>query len=79
MHINVAAIRVACVAGRKKGGRKVKMSAGGRKVPYRNPPESDLLALHWLLFPLSLPFGRLPHRLPFAKRVNSVQSNLLCK
>ena len=39
------------------------MSAGGRKVPYRNPPESDLLALHWLVFPLSLPFGRQPRRL----------------
>ena len=40
---------LACVAGRRKGGRKVKMS---------EPP-----ALCALVFPLSLPFGRLPRRL----------------
>ena len=40
-------IRVlACVAGRREGGSKVKMSAGGRR--YRDPPGSDLLALHSL-------------------------------
>ena len=32
-------------------------------VPYRDPPASDLLALHALVFPLSFPFGRLPRRL----------------
>ena len=33
-------------------------------VLYRDPPASDLLALHALVFPLSFPFGRLPRR-PF--------------
>ena len=45
--------------GRPWKGRKVKMS-------YRDPPASDLLALHALVFALSLPFGRLrvlPRRL----------------
>ena len=32
-------------------------------VPYRDPPASDLLALHALIFPLSFPFGRLPRTL----------------
>ena len=32
-------------------------------VPYRDPPASDLLALHAFVFPLSFPFGRLPRRL----------------
>ena len=45
---------VACVAGRREGVRKVKMSAGS---------EASVLALHALVFPLSLPFGRLPRRL----------------
>ena len=36
-------------------------SAGGRRN--RDPPASDLLVLHALVFPLSFPFGRLPRRL----------------
>ena len=50
--------RLACEAGRRKGGRKVKMIVGGN-----DPPASDLLVLHSLVFPLSLPFGHLPRRL----------------
>ena len=48
-------VAVACVAGRRKG-REVKMSTGGR-LRY------DLLALHALVFPHCLHFGRLPRRL----------------
>ena len=47
---------VACVAGRRKGG-KSKWAREG------DPPASDLLALHALVFPLSFPFGRLPRKL----------------
>ena len=46
------------MAGRRKGVRKVKMSAGES-----DPPASDLLAFHALVFSVSLPFGRLPRRL----------------
>ena len=57
------------MTGRRKGGRKVKMRAGERRsptaIPYRDPP--DLLTLHALVFPLSLPFGRLPRRLTVFK------------
>ena len=42
---------IACVAGRRKGGSKVKINE-------RDAPASDLLALHWLVFPLS-PFPSL--------------------
>ena len=42
--------------GRPWRGREVKMS-------YGDPPASDLLALHALVFLFSLPFGRLPRRL----------------
>ena len=54
-------LNLACVAGRRKDERKVKMSAGGRR--YRDPPASDPLALHALVFPLSLPLGRLSRKL----------------
>ena len=47
--------RVVCVAGSRKGGRKVKMSTGGRR--YHDPP-----ALCALIFPLSFPLGRLPRK-----------------
>ena len=57
----LSCLRVACVAGRRKGGRKSKWGT------YRasDPPASDLLALNWLVFLLSLPFGRLPRRLVY--------------
>ena len=48
--------RVACVAGHRKRGTKVKMRTGGRR--YHDPP-----VLCTLVFPLSLPSGRLPRRL----------------
>ena len=44
------------MAGRRKGGMKVKMSTGGRR--YHDPP-----VLSALVFPLSLPLGRLLRRL----------------
>ena len=39
---------------------------------YRDPPASDLLALHALVFPLSFPFGRLPRRLRQKKKTFSL-------
>ena len=47
--------------GSPKKGRKVKMSARGRRNDlqgrYCLPPASDLLALHVLVFPLSFPLA----------------------
>ena len=58
--------------GRQKG-REVKMSAGG-SIPHRNPPSSDLLALHALFFPLSLHFGLLPRRLGVEKSKSKIKN-----
>ena len=52
------------MAGRRKGVRKVKMSAESE-----GDPHASVLALHALVFPLSLPLGRLPHRLHFARLI----------
>ena len=54
-----AKTRIVCVTGRRKGGRRVKMSAGGKRYPTANLPRP----LHALVFPLYLPFGSLPCRL----------------
>ena len=50
-----------CLRDRPHKGRKVKKAAGERR--YRDPPASDLLALHARVFALSLTFGRLLRRL----------------
>ena len=42
-----------------------------------DPLKSDLLALHTLVFPLSLPFGRLPRRLKL--HVNQDKTELTWK
>ena len=53
------------------------MSAGGRTydVPYHDPPASDLLALHALVFPISVRFGRLPRRLQPLRLLKSFPSD----
>ena len=58
-------MKLRSLCGRPQKGRKVKVSAGGRRygVPYRDPPATDLVALHALVFPLPLPFRHLPRRL----------------
>ena len=52
------------------------MSPGGSR--YRDPPASDLLAFHALVFPHSLPFGRLSRRLGLISlgRFRQLQSQL---
>ena len=55
---------LACMAGRRSGG-KTKWTWGG-EVPYRGRP-----AFWALVFPLSLPFGRLPRRLEACGRSRS--------
>ena len=52
---SVVSFATTCVAGRGKGG-KSKWA--------RDPPASDLLALHALVFPPSFPFGHLSRKLP---------------
>ena len=48
-------------------------------VLYCDPPASDLLALHALSFPLSLPFGRLATQAKVDKALNGRDSNLFCR
>ena len=47
---------IACVTGRRKGGTEESQNERGReKVPYRDPPASDLHSLHALVFPPQTP------------------------
>ena len=66
--ISLYIIFLACVAGRRKGVRKFKMSAGSEGEGTRSSRVCSRAEA--LVFPLSLPFGRLPRRLRRLARID---------
>ena len=61
----------------KEGGSRLALSLCKREGGKCDPPASDLLALHALVVPLSLPFGRLPRRLLINRpQVSKIQIKL---